>query len=259
LAVHSDPQLLTRLLQNLVSNAVKYTPGGRVLVGCRRKRDRVAIEVVDTGIGIAPTEHALIFKEFRRLDAGARVAPGLGLGLSIVERMAKILRVAVTLDSVPGRGTRMRVTVPLAAAPPIAMREGNPATDLSADGMAVLCIDNDGRILTGMEALLSGWGCVALLARSAREAVRVISTAKRMPDVMLVDYHLDESDGLTAVADIRWKLDADIPAILITADRSPELRARALKAGIRVLNKPLKPAALRALMTQWSVSRPAAE
>jgi CheY-like chemotaxis protein len=126
-------------------------------------------------------------------------------------------------------------------------------------GLTVLCIDNDERILSGMNALLSGWGCVVLLARTAREAARLFRDESQPPDLMLVDYHLDESDGLAAIADIRWKLGAEIPAVLITADRAPELRRRAQKTGIRVLNKPLKPASLRALMTQFPVSRSAAE
>lgn len=261
LAVDSDPQLLSRLLLNLVSNAVKYTPTGRVLVGCRRKRDRVSIEVLDTGIGIAPAEQGAVFKEFRRLDSGARIAGGLGLGLSIVERIAKVLDIEVKLDSMPGRGTRVSLSVPTATAAPkvVPMTAPPPAAFSAATGMAILCIDNDEKILTGMAALLSGWGCKPILAKTAREAVRLARTAESTPDLMLVDYHLDESDGLAAVEDIRRKLGEDIPAIMITADRSPQLRDRAQKAGLRVLNKPVKPAALRALITQWSVSRPAAE
>lgn len=260
LVVQSDPQLLTRLLLNLVSNAIKYAPNGRVLVGCRRKRNRVSIEVIDTGIGIAPAEQKLIFAEFRRLDSGVRIAPGLGLGLSIVERITKMLGIAVSLDSVPGKGTRISLAVPLATSEPAIQSEIAAQPDLAlAGGLRVLCIDNDERILSGMAALLSGWGCESIVVKTAREAVRSLRGPDAMPDLMLIDYHLDESDGLAAVADIRWKLGAEIPAILVTADRSPELRERALKAGIRVLNKPLKPAALRALMSQWAVSRPAAE
>jgi Na+/proline symporter/signal transduction histidine kinase/CheY-like chemotaxis protein len=260
LAVQSDPQLLGRLLQNLVSNAIKYTPHGRVLVGCRRKRDRVVVEVVDTGIGIAPDERKTIFKEFLRLDSGARVAPGLGLGLSIVERIAKILNVGLAVDSAPGQGTRVSLTVPLAASAPVPVAARAASVELSATaGMVVLCIDNDERILAGMNALLSGWGCAPILAKNAREALRLTRSGGPPPDLMLVDYHLDEGDGLAAIAEIRRKLGDEIPAILVTADRSAELKEQALHAGIRVLNKPVKPAALRALMAQWNVRRPAAE
>jgi CheY-like chemotaxis protein len=125
--------------------------------------------------------------------------------------------------------------------------------------MLVLCVDNDDRILNGMNALLSGWGCEPVMAKTAREAARTLQAARRIPDFMLVDYHLDHGDGLAVIGEIRAKLDADIPAVLITADRSPELRELAQKAGIRVLHKPMKPAALRAWMTQWGASRAAAE
>jgi Na+/proline symporter/signal transduction histidine kinase/ActR/RegA family two-component response regulator len=259
LAVDSDPQLLSRILLNLVSNAIKYTPNGRVLVGCRRKRDRVSIEILDTGIGIAPAEQGIVFKEFHRLDQGARIATGLGLGLSIVERIAKVLDIAVTLNSMPDHGTRVSLLVPIAKVAPVRTHEPAPPALPAAAGMSVLCIDNDEKILAGMDALLSGWGCAPILAKNAREAIKLSRTAVRPPDLMLVDYHLDEGDGLAAVADLRKKLGGDTPAIMITADRSPDLRERALKAGMQVLNKPVKPAALRALMTQWRVSRPAAE
>jgi DNA-binding response OmpR family regulator len=97
------------------------------------------------------------------------------------------------------------------------------------------------------------------VARTTRDAIRLVRNSNGIPDLMLVDFHLDDGDGLSAISEVRWKLGSEVPAILITADRSTELKDRAMKSGIRVLNKPLKPAALRALMAQWSVVRPAAE
>jgi CheY-like chemotaxis protein len=171
-----------------------------------------------------------------------------------------VLDIMVTLNSVPGRGTRVALLVPIATVAPALVPEvAAPSPLPAAAGMSVLCIDNDEKILAGMDALLSGWGCMPILAKTAREAIKLARDAARLPDLMLVDYHLDEGDGLAAVAAVRKKLGEDIPAIMITADRSPDLRERALKAGMQVLNKPVKPAALRALMTQWRVSRPAAE
>ncbi len=126
-------------------------------------------------------------------------------------------------------------------------------------GMTVLCIDNDEKILSGMQALLSGWGAQALTATSGREAVKLLRRTSVVPDIMLIDYHLDDGVGLAAITEIRWKFGDDIPAVLITADRSGEVAAAAKNAGIRILHKPLKPAALRALMAQLNVSRPAAE
>jgi CheY-like chemotaxis protein len=164
------------------------------------------------------------------------------------------------VDSVSGRGTRISLSAPLAAAAPLPLHAPASQTgDSSIAGTAVLCIDNDENILAGMTALLAGWGCETVAAGNAREAVRLLRASSFAPDLMLVDYHLDEGDGLTAIAEIRRRLGEDVPAILITADRSADLRERATKAGLRVLNKPLKPAALRALMTQWATRRAAAE
>ncbi len=261
LSVKSDPQLLVRLVGNLVSNAIKYTANGRVLIGCRRKRDRIFVEILDSGMGIAIADQKMIYREFQRLDAGARAAPGLGLGLSIVERISKVLKHPVKLNSVAGRGSRFSVELPRS----LTLPETAPRAEKSSvvagmtAGMAVLCIDNDEKILSGMQALLSGWGAQALTAGSAREAVKLLKRMSAMPDVMLVDYHLDDGVGLAAVAEIRWKFGDHIPAVLITADRSSEVADAAKKAGIRILHKPLKPAALRALMAQLNVSRPAAE
>ncbi len=164
--VRSDRRLLRRLLQNLMSNAIKYTPDGRVLVGCRRRGERLFIEVYDTGIGIPQAKRRAVFKEFRRLEQGARVARGVGLGLSIVERIARVLGCAVTLRSNVGRGSRFAIDVPrgsgahAAPAQPAVLR-----FDLGQlDGMVVVCIDNDRAILDGMETLLGGWGSRTLTA-----------------------------------------------------------------------------------------------
>jgi Na+/proline symporter/signal transduction histidine kinase len=261
LSVTSDPQLLGRLLQNLVSNAVKYTSRGRVLIGCRRKRGRISLEVIDSGMGIPLADQEAIFHEFRRLEAGARAAPGLGLGLSIVQRIARVLGTPLALHSVPGRGTRFRIELPQAeAVPSLAPKSALPAPRSAAmAGLVVLCIDDDQRILAGMQALLCGWGAVALTARDARDAMRTLRRTGTVPDVLLVDYHLDHGNGLGAIAEIRWKLGEAIPAVLITADRSAEVRDKAGKAGIRVLNKPLKPAALRAVLALWPARQAAAE
>jgi len=261
LSVTSDPALLVRLLRNLVSNAIKYCAHGRVIVGCRRKRGIVSIGILDSGIGIPLADQEVIYHEFRRLDAGARIAQGLGLGLSIVQRLARVLGADVRLQSAVGRGTHFSVAVPQAiSVPSEASEAAAPSPPPGAvSGLTVLCIDNDEKILSGMEALLSGWGCTPVTAPSARAALAALSERKARPDLLLVDYHLDESDGLSAVTDLRWRLGRTVPAILITADRSEEVKSLAAKAGVRILNKPLKPAALRALMTQWTPSNVAAE
>jgi Na+/proline symporter/signal transduction histidine kinase/CheY-like chemotaxis protein len=265
LHVRSDRRLLRRLLQNLISNAIKYTPSGRVLVGCRRRGDRLRVDVYDTGIGIPQTKHRAVFKEFHRLDQGARVARGVGLGLSIVQRIARVLNCEVTLRSSPGQGSCFSVAVPRAATIGPAVRP--PATlrlePGRLDGMVALCIDNERAILDGMETLLSGWGCRVIKGADLAEAMAALASSRLEPDGLLVDYHLDGGDGIAAIRQLRRQLGRangrDMPAIVITADRSARLRDEAHLEGAHVLNKPIKPASLRALMMQWRVQRVAAE
>lgn len=260
LAVRSDRRLLRRLLQNLVSNAVKYTPRGRILVGCRRVGGRLRIEVYDTGQGIPETQHKLVFQEFQRLDQGAKVARGLGLGLSIVERIARVLEHRVDLRSKPGKGTVFTVELPVAVSMPEEPQAQVAPTRGGAplDGLTILAIDNEPAILEGMRTLLSGWGCAVITAPSAAGAVEAVRQSRTKPDVALVDYHLDGGHGIEAVMSLRWKL-GTLPAVLITADRSKKVRDAARAADMEILNKPLKPAALRALLAHWRLARSAAE
>jgi Na+/proline symporter/signal transduction histidine kinase len=265
LTIRSDRRLLRRLLQNLISNAIKYTPEGHVLVGCRRRGDRLRIEVHDTGIGIPQAKRRAVFKEFHRLDQGARVARGVGLGLSIVERIARVLDCEVKLRSNAsdgaGHGSRFSIEVPRAAASIAAVKtRAAPRPDIGRlDGMTVLCIDNERAILDGMETLLNGWNCRALTGTDLTEALAAMNASGIEPDGFLVDYHLDDGNGISAIAELRRRLGRHIPAILITADRSRHVREEARVEGVHVLNKPLKPASLRALITQWRVQRVAAE
>jgi Na+/proline symporter/signal transduction histidine kinase len=260
-SVRSDRRLLRRLLQNLISNAIKYTPQGRVLVGCRLKGGRLRIGVYDTGLGIPQSKKRAIFREFHRLDQGAKVARGLGLGLSIVERIARVLDHPIEVNSKSGRGSQFSFEVPLAPTVPVGKREAAPQrVDVSqlAD-MVVLCIDNEPKILDGMGTLLGGWGCQVLKAPDLKTALSTMSEAKVAPSGLLVDYHLDGgNNGIEAIAALRWRFGQELPAILITADRSPAVREEARQRDIQVLNKPLKPAALRALLAQWRVQRMAA-
>ncbi|QRG07633.1 PAS-domain containing protein [Xanthobacter dioxanivorans] len=260
LAVRSDRRLLRRLLQNLISNAVKYTPRGRILVGCRRHDGKVRVEVYDTGVGIPRSKHKLVFQEFQRLDQGAKVARGLGLGLSIVERIARVLEHKVTLRSTPGKGSAFIVDLPVAVsmpeepqALPSPARRGAPL-----DGLTILAIDNEPAILEGMRMLLTGWGCEVITAPSAAGAIEEVRRRRKKPDVALVDYHLDGGHGIDAVMSLRWKL-GKLPAVLITADRSKKVRDAARAADMEILNKPLKPAALRAILAHWRLARTAAE
>lgn len=261
LTVRSDRRLLRRLLQNLISNAIKYTPEGRVLVGARRRGGHLVLEVWDTGLGIPASKQRVVFREFQRLDQGAKAARGLGLGLSIVERIGRVLKHPVTLKSDVGRGSVFRVEVPIVGALPASVTTLEPpkTTVTQLAGLRVLVIDNEPAILEGMRLLLTGWGCDVLTASDAQSAQQALRAPKPLPEVIIADYHLDEGDGLELIKTLRWKTQVDMPAVLITADRSLAVRDMAMAMNVHVLNKPLKPAALRALLTQWRASRVAAE
>jgi signal transduction histidine kinase len=259
LDITSDRRLLRRLLQNLISNAIKYTVSGKVLVGCRRAKGQARLLVADTGIGIAPSKQKTIFKEFQRLDEGARIERGLGLGLSIVERIVKVLDLKLDLASKPGRGSTFTLVLPRASMPKIRRQKSEPAQPLpviaSLAGRRVLVIDNEPSILDGMRILLEGWSCSVVTAADAEAAIKACRAAKFRPDVLLVDYHLDQSNGIDAVLKLRWRYRSVIPAVLITADRTPEVRDRAKGEEMEILNKPIKPPALRAVLIQIGMRR----
>ena len=263
LTVRSDRRLLRRLLRNLVSNAIKYTPRGRVLVGCRRRAGALRIEVWDTGMGIPPDQQRVVFEEFRRLDQGARAAPGLGLGLSIVQRLARVLGHDIALRSRAGAGSIFAVTAPLGARagarPTAAVAEQQVRAREPLDALVVLAIDNEPRVVEGLRALLGNWGCRVAVAAGAGDAVAAMRAFGAAPDVVVADYHLDDGDGVAAIAAVRRAFGAELPAILATADRSPEVREAALGAGVSVLHKPVKPAQLRALLMRCRTMQAAAE
>jgi Na+/proline symporter/signal transduction histidine kinase len=260
LTVRSDRRLLRRVLQNLVSNAIKYTPKGCVLVGCRRRDGLLRIDVLDTGVGIPKSKQRDIFVEFHRLDHGARIARGLGLGLSIVERIARVLEHKVDVVSEAGEGSRFSIEVPRVDAAPISLPAGDdvPLQAGQLAGTTAVCIDNEPAILDGMETLLRGWGCEVIKAADLDAALTLTNEIGPAPNGLLVDYHLDRGNGIAAIDRLRQRLGADLPAILITADRSPRVRAEARAQNIQVLHKPIKPAALRAMLAQWRVLRVAA-
>ncbi|RUY34984.1 ATP-binding protein, partial [Mesorhizobium sp. M7A.F.Ca.CA.002.07.1.1] len=258
LTVTTDRNLLRRLIQNLVSNAIKYTRRGRVLVGVRRRGELAEIQVIDTGIGIAGDKLNTVFREFTRLDEGAREAEGLGLGLSIVDRIARVLRLEIRIFSSPGKGTRFSVILPVAAVQARREIEARAPARATASlaGLHVLCIDNDARILEGMRLLLEGWGCNVDTASGSKD----LETAKiHRPDIVLADYHLDGETGLELVVRLRAIHGDTLPAVLVTADRSNEVRTTAGGLEIAVINKPLKPAVLRSMMARVRPLAPAAE
>ncbi len=258
--VRSDRRLLRRVLQNLVVNAVKYTNKGSVLLGARRRNGSVVVQVTDTGRGIPSSQHELVFKEFQRLEDQASEIRGLGLGLSIVERICRVLDVPISLNSRLGYGSTFSISLPraeprtLVAAPPQRAPVQGPIA-----GCVALCIDNEPAVLEGMETLLAGWGCKVLTASSTRGALEAVALSKVQPDIILADYHLDNETGLDAVIRLRETLRADVPTVFITADHSPEVERELRARGFALLRKPLKAAALRAVMTRYVLRRAAAE
>src|SRR5215216_2006708 len=253
LPVQSDRALLRRLLQNFISNAIKYTPRGRVLVGCRRHGQSLQIGVYDTGVGIPVTKRGEIFKEFHRLEQGARIARGLGLGLSIVERLARVLKHSIALSANRSGGSVFSVTVPIATAInyTAAVTSATPLSRTPMSGALIVCIENDPAILDGMKTLLTAWDAEVIAVADPDAAIAAIETSGSSVTGLLVDYHLDRGNGVAAIREIRRRFGENIPAILITADRSPNVRAAAREENIAILNKPVKPASLRALLGQW--------
>jgi Na+/proline symporter/signal transduction histidine kinase/ActR/RegA family two-component response regulator len=254
--VASDRRLLRRMLQNLVSNAIKYTATGRVLLGVRRRGAKLSVQVCDTGPGIPIAKRSLIFREFQRLEETAHSVRGLGLGLAIVERIGRVLDHRIELDSRPGRGSLFAVNLPRAETR--VNTEAGVVVQPTAgqiQGLSVLCIDNDADVLNALQVLLEGWGCSVLAAQSGGEAFAQLRETTSQPDIILADYHLDGGTGIEAVAGLRGRGKARAPVIVITADHSAEVQRAVRARGYALLRKPLKAAALRALMHQLTRQR----
>jgi PAS domain S-box-containing protein len=248
LYLRSDLRLLSRVLRNLIANAIRYTEEGTVLVALRRRGDRVALEVWDTGPGIPESKREEIFQEFKQLGKTPGKRGGVGLGLAIVERIARVLGFEVELESREGVGSRFRVHVPLAGEPSEVERfESSSPAQAEFDRASVLVIDNEPEILVSMRALLEGWGCdVETLTGYDAQALETMP----VPELILADYHLDDGDtGIDCIARLRDHFAQRIPAAILTADRSGETRRLFRDQGLAVLNKPVKPGKLRALIS----------
>ncbi|HEY1069026.1 MAG TPA: PAS-domain containing protein [Thermomonas sp.] len=246
LVVRSDPRLLRRVLQNFLANALRYTPRGRVVLAARRRGTQVQLQVWDTGPGIPAHHMRQIYDEFHRyeqpFDWDGR---GMGLGLSICQRIARLLGHPLDAHSTVGRGSMFAITVPRSEASVAPAPAAATAPDPGLEGLRVLCVDNDAEILAGMRALLGRWGVQVLCADTVDAALGLASQA---PDVLLVDYHLhDRLDGLDTLDALRAAC-GDVPGALLTADGSAPLKQAAKARGYRVLTKPVKPASLRAFL-----------
>ncbi|WP_414648139.1 hybrid sensor histidine kinase/response regulator [Dokdonella sp.] len=251
--VRSDETLLRRIVQNFLSNAVRYTPRGRIVLGCRRAGADVRIEVHDQGPGIPESLQAQIFEEFRRLDDGGANDRGAGLGLAIVDRIGRLLGHRIDLRSRLGRGSVFSVSVPRGDARAVrgevaaAVEAGDDASPLH--GARVWCIDDDPRVCEATRMLLQRWRCRVELAGGPHEA-RAACAAGAAPALVLLDVRMGETDGPTLYTQLCAGWGQSPPLVLITAERDPALRAQAHERGWGFLHKPVRPPALRALMTQ---------
>ena len=252
--VRSDPQLLRRVLQNYLANAIRYTPKGRVLLGCRRRGSVLRILVCDTGVGIPEEKQRDVFVEFQRLEANMQTQRGLGLGLAIVERIGTLLEHEISLRSQAGRGTMIGIDVPIALAPKashVAPRAMNAAESEIGERL-ILCIDNETAIQQGLAALLGHWGHLVVTAHNAAAALQALDG--KVPDLVLADYHLDgASTGVDALQELSQAWGRLPAALIVTADRSAAVAADAKRHGCHILFKPLKPAALRRFLTGLSL------
>ncbi len=249
LVVESDRKLLRRILQNLISNAIKYTPSGKVLIGCRRKGKSVLVEVHDSGPGIPESKQQLVYREFERLEQEGSSIAGLGLGLSIVERMARVLNHPLQLQSGNGSGCVFRLELPASDVrdEPVQLQPAARSTGGGRLlGLKVLVVDNEPSIIDGMRHLLSGWGCEVTTASDGKQSLALARAQRPWPyDMVLMDYHLNEESGLELIQELRAAAGVVFDATLITAERSAAVQAAAEAAGVVYLRKPLRPAILR--------------
>jgi signal transduction histidine kinase len=253
--IESDPVLLVRVLQNLVSNAVRYTAQGGVLIGVRRRSGDCTIEVIDTGSGIAESERETIFEEFYRGEAASPGGDsGLGLGLAIVRRIVRALGHRLDVHSRVGKGSRFRLTVPCVGAVPRPEVAGQHELSESADALAdraVVLIENDQNVIEATLRLLDRWSCHAAAAHRPQEVASLLAKLERAPDIVIADYHLDEGEtGLDAIRELRRLVGADVPALVITADRTEGVAAEVRATGCDLLRKPFKPAELSGAMAR---------
>lgn len=251
--IKSDMLLLRRILQNFVSNAVRYTSSGQVLLGCRRKANCLSIEIWDTGPGIREEHQRAVFEEFQRfVHPNSDVDTGFGLGLAIAKRSARILNHPLKLHSRHGSGSVFAVEVPFGKANGLNTMDLTPALhkNYGLGNATVIFIENDLDNLEAMAALLERWSCHVIGAHEGVEASAMMAEAQVTPDLIIADYHLDDGrTGIDAISEVRRHCRAPVPGIIVTADHTSAVRLEVKDAGFELLQKPVKPAELRSLMS----------
>lgn len=254
--IATDSQLLARILRNFLTNALRYTSSGRVVLGCRRRADGLMIQVWDTGIGISADKLEEIFQEFNRVrQKNSAHDKGLGLGLAIVDKMSRILDHPIKVNSTPDKGSCFSVLVPygvpqsvprqdLAYQPPQIQQLANQ----HLQGSRVLVIDNERSICEAMQLLLEGWGCQVMTALSYEQVCEQVAPGQPF-DLVIADYHLDDNQtGLDAVQRMRSELAIETPVLMITANYSNDLKQQVRDLGYQLMNKPVRPAKLKAIL-----------
>ncbi|MEI7843434.1 MAG: ATP-binding protein [Gallionellaceae bacterium] len=241
LVVHSDPMLVELILRNLVSNAIRYTERGGVLVACRKNGEEALLEIWDTGIGIAPENQQLVFREFLQLANPERDRhKGLGLGLAIVQGLSRKLKLDLALSSTLGRGSVFRFSLPISSDILPAKKIEPMDSPKELGGMRVLVIDDDENVRNGMRILLNNWGAQCDVAESIDEAIEL--ALSHSPDLVISDYRLREHrTGIETISTLRCLLGDSLPALLITGDIAPDRLREALNSGIPLLHKPVSP------------------
>ncbi len=256
--VRTDGHLLVRIIRNYLSNAIRYTKSGSVLLGCRRERDAVRVEVLDTGAGMPPDKLEEIFEEFSRLVGAAEdYERGFGLGLAIVRRIARMLDHPLSVRSVEGRGSCFAVRVPVVAWRSLET-DRRPSAAASGpnvlEGSVIVVIENEPAILEAMVTVMERWGCEVVAGTSLAAARAAFAPDARITAI-IADYHLDEqANGLDAILALRQAIGRAVPGLVVTADRTAEVRKRIDAAGCMVLNKPVRPGRLRSLLSHLVVT-----
>ena len=251
--VRSDAQLLLRILRNFLTNAIRYTPAGRILLGCRRHAHGLRIEVWDTGMGIPEDKLQEIFQEFKRVNPSANTRDrGLGLGLAIVDKIARMLGHRIRVRSTEGQGSVFSVDVPFGRLQPTVVHD-EPVTARIGErlpGSTIWVLDNDAAICAGMRTLLEGWGCNVITALSEEDLAAQVDNFHAQADLLIADYHLDNDvNGVDVVQRINARRSSPLPVLLITANYSNALKLQVRELGHVILHKPVKPMKLKTAMS----------
>jgi len=256
LSLSTDKSLFRRIVQNIISNAIRYTSRGGVLISVRQRKASARVEIWDTGCGIPENQTEKVFEEFHRGVATSESmlsGGGLGLGLAIVQRMADTLGYRVTLKSRLGKGTVFRIDMPagtfLTAKPAVSAAEVETPRGYGLFGAKVLLVENDVNVLDSMRTLLERWQCSVRIASTTVQAMGTLGDTDWVPDIVIADQHLDEGDlGTSTIAEARAYVGRAIPALVVTADPSDLIVRATAERGIELMHKPVKPAQLRALL-----------